>query len=168
MAEEFERYQKPIPIGYNIYLEGEDKYYQIVNREQFNITKKYAELAKNGSLSKTEETVIEPADNVIYQFWTGIKHNVILSLWQPSSTKSLGTDEDPDGFITPEISPYNIPNRDYTLFMPPEESLHLDMKNQSQVSLAPELRYTGYKYKVEELGGKPDTFLTVPTESFGG
>lgn len=168
MAEEFERYQKAIPIDHNIYLEGEDEYYSIENRETFNITKEYSSLSSGTSLGKTEETVIEPQDDTVYQTWIGIKHDIKLSIWQPASTKGLGTDGDPDGFITQEMSPYNAPNRDYTLVIPPEEKLYLDMENVAEVSFKPDLRYTGNKYKVTKLPSKPTAFLRLPTEAFGG
>lgn len=169
MAEDlFERYQKPIPVGFNLYLEGEDEYYQIENRETFNIEKDYSSLDPNATLGKTEETVIEPSDDVIYQLWVGIEHDIKLFFWQPSSTKSLGTDEDPDGFMTMDISPKNSPNRDYTFFIPPERTIHLDMENLASVTITPNLRFTGFKYQVTKLNKKPSTFLTLPTESFGG
>lgn len=170
MAEDmFERYQKPIPVGFNVYLEGEDEYYTIENREPFNIEKSYSELAPNATLGKTEETVIEPSDDTIYQTWVGIEHDIKLFFWQPSSTKSLGTDEDPDGFITIDISPKNEPSKDYTFFIPPEKTIHLDMENvTSGATFEPNLRWTGFKYQVTKLTKKPDTFLTLPTKSFGG
>lgn len=169
MAEDLKRFAKPLPIGYNIYLKDEDTYYEIKSRTPFNIEVTYSELLPGEEITQTEERTVEPSEDTVYQVMFGVKNLVNFYWWQPSSTRALGTDKEPDGFVDPDVSPFNSPNDKYTLFLPPEESIHINIENKSTfATVEPVIRYTGWKYEVQEMSKKPDTFLTIPTETFGG
>lgn len=164
----------PIPIGYNIALVGSDgskEFYEVISRDALRVTEEFSEIDSGEETSFSEVGKIEPSDDVIYQIRIGVLHNVRLKLKQPAATTKWGTDSDPDGFITPDQSPFSNPEGHWEIYVPPGEQPQLNIENPSEnsVPITPEVSYEGYRYKVREISeSDAGPVLKLPVESFGG
>jgi len=158
--------------GMNIRID--EDFFKINQVQSVNVQETFSSVSAGNSLGKTEASDLQPNDSPtekrVYQIVPGIKQDDIrIELYHPTATQALGTDNDPTGFITADESPFESPNEDYTLWVPPNEKVSIDAINQSSiVSITPVLRFAGFKYDVEELDQEPAKFKAVSFEAFGG
>lgn len=113
----------------------------------------FSAVATGGSAGANVDEV-EPSKTPTHLFFllwgvrTGGKYQIKI----PTGVTLLGTDEDKTvGYIDAETSPYFAPNPDYAFWLINNYFPRIEFKNNTPVSITPQVYFEGRKYDIEEV-----------------
>lgn len=151
-------------IGDNICIKigGTKKYYVVTNRDNMFYLDEADAVAANTTDTYSELTNLNPPHGQLYQVYKiWIDGNVYLYLKQPAATNRWGTQRSPEGgFINDRISGVKggmYVNLFFTIDNPPS----IQLVNQQPISITPKIWYIGWRYAIEALPSKPNTFTEI-------
>lgn len=159
-----------LPGGFNIgdnvgiRIGDEIKFYRITNRDNIlYVDASYAAVTAGTTADYAEVTALNPPKNQLYQFYRVelILGNVKVYLKQPAATNRWGTNRSPaGGFLTDDFD-----SVDTNIFVIEDYPPNISIKNGTNVSITPKLRWTGWRYDIEPLTQVPAVYTPV---SIGG
>lgn len=166
----------PFSVGFNVYVPALKKYYCITGVDDVNkilgwnsTDEKWEKdaadtLAAGGNTDyKKVDELNPPTDEFHRIIGVGINARKLhVFLKQPSGVDRLGTSVQAVGELNGKISPIDAPRPLYKFYVWNNKPPYIKAENKySAVTVTPALYIYGYRYKIEELPGKPDQFVTI-------
>lgn len=145
-----------------VYINVHRKFFKIGNVEPMQYdtgreaTAFFSSLAATtGTSGFVNITELDPDDipnRTLFQLMVGVQYKMRYYFKVPTGTNRFGTDVTKSiGYLTPEISPYQAPNKDFQIWLVDQYYPAVDARNDSSEALTPRIRFTGFKYELVEV-----------------
>jgi len=137
------------------------KYYQIINRDTIFYVDKHPSISAGSESGYTSIDALDPPSGQLYQFYAiMVDGNVKVFLKQPAATNRWGTEKSPEGgMITDKISPVTS-GQLVNLWCYEDFPPVVNIKNDTNVSIAPTLYWFGWRYEIVEVP-KPAVYTPI-------
>ena len=155
-----------LSIGDNVEIRTGDqlKYYEITNRDNiFFVDDSYSAVTAGSTSDFAEVTKLNPPSLQMYQLHRVdlVEGNVKVFLKQPAATNRWGTNRSPNGgFLTDDYD-----SAETNIFVMEDYPPNISIKNGTNVSITPKLRWFGWRYDLKPLRTQPEKFTSI---SIGG
>ena len=151
-------------IGDNIEVTlpgGEKEYYTITRVDDLIYPKTFSAIGAGDTMTFTEVTDLDPPTGMLYQI-NGIEvlSNVKVYIKQPAAVNRWGPIKAPEaGYLTDRNSPEASPKL-ISLFCLEENPPNVQIKNDTDISIAPKLRFLGWSYTIAKIA-KPTIYTPL-------
>lgn len=161
MSEHKQSNQDLLP-GHYVYVNVYDEFYKIGDVEPFQYdtgqetTAVFSAVAASATSGFQNLTQLDPDDKPrrhLFQVMIGVNYNFRYYFKIPTGTNRFGTDETKSiGFLSPTISPWYAPNKDFQFWTVAEYFPAIDATNDNpNETITPVVRTVGFKYELHEL-----------------
>ena len=143
----------------------QEKYYEITQRDTIFYVSSHSAVAAGSTSSYTSVSDLDPPTGQLYQIYKIklVKGNVKVYIKQPAATNRWGTNKSPEaGYLTPYFDEAEV-----NLFIMQDYPPSVQIKNDTDVSITPVLRWFGWRYAIKELPTKPEIYTKIQIGGIG-
>lgn len=153
-------------INDNIRIEvagGTEYFYKVTARDTLFLSDTRASIASGAVQTYAEITNLNPPLGQLYQVNRIMTDsNIKVFVKQPAATNRWGTVRSPEGgYLTEEMSDISNTSGEYVnLWVIDEYPPNVQINNDTNVAIAPVLKWFGWRYTISKYPGKPEGPLT--------
>ncbi|MHA1827066.1 MAG: hypothetical protein ACTSX6_00310 [Candidatus Heimdallarchaeaceae archaeon] len=148
---------EPLKIGYNIKIK--DKYYRVSFVENIGEVYKDVSVGASGETDYTTFDELYVPENQLGHYFVGVEHNVWV--YTKVGVKDRFGTERALGILNMDNSPPGN-EKDINLYVIYNLTPKFKIVNQEPVAITARLKFTGYRYTLEELAEVPETYTEIP------
>jgi len=145
-----------------IFVGGESKFFRIEAIDDIIYRDEHSTIAAGGTEAYAEVSDLDPPTGQLYWIYKiETEHNVKIYVKQPAPVNRFGTNKAPEGGMITDRFAAPVNGREISIWIAEDYPPNVQIKNDTNVAIAPVLWWIGRRFAVTELAEEPKVYYTV-------